>query len=158
MIYGNINCAKENISIYPQAIQKAIQYLRDTDLENMAPGKYQIDGDNMFINVMETKTAQRQAKRPEAHIDYIDVQYVVRGCERDYFYTDMGDSEIDEDAYATRDVAFFKPNPNVIESSVVMHAGDYAIFFPSDIHTPACSVGDDMDIKKVIIKVKVDTL
>lgn len=158
MIYGNIHCTKQDISIYPQAIQKAIRYLRDTDIESMKPGRYEIDGDKMYASVVETRTAQRKTKRPEAHIRYVDVQCVIRGCERDYFYTDMGDNQIDEDAYEDRDIAFFQPNPNVIESSVVMHAGDFAVFFPSDIHTPACSVGDDMDIKKVIIKVKVDTL
>lgn len=158
MIYGNINCTKQDISIYPQVIQKAIQYLRETDLENLAPGKYEIDGDNMYASVVETRTVQRKMKRPEAHIRYLDVQCVIRGCERDYFYTDMGDNVVEEDNYEANDIAFFQPNPNVIESSVVMHAGDFAVFFPSDIHTPACSVGDDADIKKVIIKIKVDML
>lgn len=158
MIYGNINCEKQDISFYPEVLKKAIQYLRETDLENMAPGKYEIDGDKMYASVVETKTAQRETKRPEAHIRYIDVQSVIRGCERDYFYTDMGEHVMVEDNYEANDIAFFQPNSNVVESSVVMHAGDYVIFFPSDVHTPACSVDEDQEIKKVIIKVRVDTL
>lgn len=156
MIYGHIN-SKQDLSIYPKGIQKALEYLKSHDLEAMEPGKYTIDED-MKLNVLETKTAQRSAKRPEIHVEYVDVQYVIRGCERDYFYTDMGDSEMDEDALATRDVAFYKPNPNANESYVTMLPGDFAVFFPADVHTPACSVEEDLPIKKVIVKVKVSAL
>ncbi|MGI6030506.1 MAG: YhcH/YjgK/YiaL family protein [Eubacteriales bacterium] len=157
MFYGHLG-SKEDISLYPKGIQKALQYLMEHDLEAMAPGKYPIEGDDLILNVSELTTKSRSEKRPEIHVDYVDVQYVIRGCERSYFYTDMGDNEMDEDALATRDVAFYKPNPNANESYVTMQAGDYAVYFPWDVHTPACSVEEDLPEKKVILKVKMTAL
>lgn len=43
----------ENIS---KRIKQAFQYLQDTDLVAIAPGKYAIDGDKLFVIVQEYGT------------------------------------------------------------------------------------------------------
>ncbi len=157
MILGHVN-SKEDITLYPKAIQKAIEYLRVTDIMAMEPGKYPIDGDDMIVQVIETKTGARETKRPEIHHKYVDVQFLVKGEEKIGFYADMGDNEIDEDFSDTRDLVFYKNNKNAKETFCVMSEGSYAVFFPADVHTPAVSVNTDMDIKKVVVKVSVSSL
>ncbi|EES50332.1 YhcH/YjgK/YiaL family protein [Clostridium botulinum] len=75
MIFGNIK-SNENISSYPKAIQNAIQYLKENDLVSMTPGRYELDGDNMILQVLDVKTDDRCNLRPEVHRTYIDVQFL----------------------------------------------------------------------------------
>jgi YhcH/YjgK/YiaL family protein len=35
-----------------------------------------------------------------------------------------------------------------------MNPGDFAIFFPSDVHRPACEVSGPETIRKVVVKVR----
>lgn len=78
MIFGNIK-SNENISSYPKAIQKAIQYLKENDLVNAVPGRYELDGDNMILQVLDVETTERCNLRPEVHETYIDVQFLAKG-------------------------------------------------------------------------------
>ena len=50
MVYDSI----ENAEIYfglGERIKKALEFLRDTDFENIEPGKIEIDGENIFAIV-----------------------------------------------------------------------------------------------------------
>jgi YhcH/YjgK/YiaL family protein len=48
-----------------------------------------------------------------------------------------------------KDVLFFNDEPDMF---FTLHPGQFAIFFPEDVHAPLISEGD---VKKLIIKVKV---
>jgi len=39
-----------------------------------------------------------------------------------------------------------------------MTDGCYAIFFPEDVHQPGCQMGTPEAVKKIVLKIKVDTL
>lgn len=157
MIFGNIN-ANENISSYPAAIQKAIRYLKENDLVAKAPGRYELDGDNMILQVLDVQTTERCNLRPEVHRTYIDVQFLAKGKELIGIYPDRGDNEIDENLLETRDLIFYKNNENARETHLEMEEGSYAVFYPHDVHVPAIMKDEAMTIRKIVIKVKVSTL
>ncbi|MBS2904624.1 YhcH/YjgK/YiaL family protein, partial [Klebsiella pneumoniae] len=115
MIFGNIK-ANENVSSYQKAIQKAIQYLKENDLVNAVPGRYELDGDNMILQVLDVETTERCNLRPEVHETYIDVQFLAKGKELIGCYPDMGDNEVDENLLETRDLIFYKNNENARET------------------------------------------
>ena len=79
------------------------------------------------------------------------------GPERIGWYPDMGDSEVDEELLASRDIIFYKNNPQARESVIEMQPGSYAMFFPWDVHIPAIQVGEPAKIRKIVIKVALDT-
>ena len=81
MITGNIH-ANEDITIYPEAIQKAIRYLREHDLAAHEPGRFELDGDRMILQVLDQTTKERADLRPEVHRKYVDVQYLAAGALR----------------------------------------------------------------------------
>lgn len=157
MIFGNINC-NENISSYPKAIQKAINYFKENDLVSMAPGKYELDGDNMILQVLDVETTERCNLRPEVHETYIDVQFLAKGKELIGCYPDMGDNIVDENLLETRDLIFYKNNENARETLLEMQEGSYAVFYPHDVHIPAIIKDESITIRKIVMKIKVSTL
>ncbi|WP_313155303.1 YhcH/YjgK/YiaL family protein [Lacrimispora sp.] len=131
--------------------EKAVDFLKNTDLESLAPGKYEIDGKNVFANVTEYTTVPWEEAKYEAHHNYTDIQYMISGSET------MTYARIDELAEKVpyndeKDVVFYdNENPGL---KVVVKAGEYMIFNPWDGHKPKAAAGEPALIKKVIVKIK----
>lgn len=130
---------------------KAVDFLMNTDLENLEAGKYIIDGDNVFANVVEYTTIPWEEAKYEAHQNYTDIQYVINGSEvMTYAPVDQLNVSVpynpDKDA-----VLFDNANPGL---KVAVHAGEYMIFNPWDGHKPKAANGEPAPIKKVIVKIK----
>lgn len=156
MISGNIY-EKSNTALLPAPIQKAIEVLKTMDLANHEPGKFQLDGEHMILQVIDQSTGPRETLRPEVHRRYIDVQFLAAGGpERIGWYPDLGDNEVDEDLLDTpRDIKFYKNNAAAREGVIEMQVGSYAMFFPWDVHIPAIQVGEEpAKIRKIVIKVE----
>jgi YhcH/YjgK/YiaL family protein len=132
---------------------KAFAYLRDTDLENVASGKYNLDGDNVYVSVTEGPTKTFENTKWEAHRKYIDIQYVVRGKEQ------MGVAPLSkavniEPYNSDKDIGFYQV-PEDDCKYYVAEPGTFLIFFPQDAHRPSIKTeGTDAD-KKIVIKIKV---
>lgn len=132
---------------------KAVDFLKNTDLENLAPGKYEIDGKNVFANVTEYTTIPWEEAKYEAHHNYTDIQYMISGSET------MTYARADELAEKVpyneeKDVVFYdNENPGL---KVVVKAGEYMIFNPWDGHKPKAAAGEPAPIKKVIVKIRED--
>ncbi|MFR5601524.1 MAG: YhcH/YjgK/YiaL family protein [Lachnospiraceae bacterium] len=157
MIYGHID-AKESTEAYSETIQKAIRILRETDVTDMHHGKYPLEGDDLILQINEVTTGPKETKRPEIHRSYIDVQYMVHGREYIGFYPDQKNGTVLEDRLDTDDVLFYEENDQVNEIMLPMTDGCYAVFFPEDVHRPCCQMGEAQDVKKIVLKIKVDTL
>ena len=114
----------------------------------------------MILQVLDQTTAPRASLRPEVHRKYVDVQFLAAGGpERIGWYEDLGDNEVDEELLETRDIIFYKNNPAAAEGVIEMRPGTYAAFFPWDVHIPAIEAeGGSAPIRKIVIKVAVDTL
>ena len=107
MISGNIH-EKSNLAVLPEPLQRAVQFLKDNDLAAHEPGKFELDGDKMILQVIDQSTGPRENLRPECHRKYIDVQFLAAGGpERIGWYPDLGDNEVDENLLDTpRDICF----------------------------------------------------
>src|ERR1035437_4233585 len=62
-------------------ISAAFRYLQTTNLVTIAPGKYEIEGDDLFAIVQEYDTMDAANEQMESHKKYIDVQYMIQGEE-----------------------------------------------------------------------------
>ncbi|MDD5435916.1 MAG: YhcH/YjgK/YiaL family protein, partial [Nitrospira sp.] len=62
-------------------IETALNYLQDTDLSNLKPGRYEIDGSDIFALMQNYETKPKENGFWEAHRKYIDIQYVIKGTE-----------------------------------------------------------------------------
>ena len=61
---------------------KAFAWLASTDLAALEPGRNEIDGDDIFANVMTITSSAASEKNYEAHRAYADIHCVIAGEER----------------------------------------------------------------------------
>ena len=142
----------ENSHLYKgldKRIEKAFEYINNTDLKNIETGKYEIDGGNIFALISEYKTKSESEGKLEAHRKYIDVQYVITGEEL-MGYAPLGDQDILEPYKEENDIIFFNGEKLFTKIS----SGMFAIFFPEDVHMPGISGGNISEVKKLVIKVR----
>ncbi|MGZ3871359.1 MAG: YhcH/YjgK/YiaL family protein [Mucilaginibacter sp.] len=132
------------------AWDKAFAFLRDSDLLKLKPGKYPIDGSDVYASITEAPSKEFEASAWESHRNYIDLQYVIKGEET------IGVAPV---AKAT----VIKPYNEAGDSANYNAEGQYYIatpavfflFFSGDAHRPNIKVaGYDM-VKKMVIKIKV---
>ncbi|WP_154819534.1 YhcH/YjgK/YiaL family protein, partial [Enterobacter hormaechei] len=71
MIFGHI--AQPNPCRLPLAIEKALNFLRTTDFTTLAPGVIEIEGRNIFAQVLDLTTKEQHENRPEVHRRYLDI-------------------------------------------------------------------------------------
>lgn len=151
MITGNIKELKD-IALYPKLIQKALMYLKETDFTSMNPGIYEIQGKDLFAEVQELRTNYKENRNAETHKTYVDVQFLVDGEEKIGCSLLSDSSEILEDLRPEKDLIYYKQAEN--ETMLNMKRGDFAIFFPTDIHRPGCEKNGPQKIKKVVMKIR----
>jgi len=137
-------------SISPN-FEKAIQYVLSTDFTNMDPGKYLIDGDNVFAIVNEYTTKPLSECDPESHQDYADIQIMISGTER-FGYAPLIDQPETTPYNPEKDVALYSI-PEESLNYITLPAGQFIIFFPSDIHQPEVFLQQPRLVKKVVVKV-----
>ena|ERR1700754_1241661 len=131
--------------------EKAIQYTLSTDFTSMTTGKYQIDGDDIFAIVNEYTTKPLSECNSESHRDYADIQIIISGAER-FGYTPLLDQPATVPYDPERDVALYDI-PEEELNYITLRAGQFIIFFPTDIHQPEVFLHQPDVVKKVVVKV-----
>lgn len=129
-------------------LSAALRYLQDTDLASVPPGKYEIDGSDVFAIVQEYDSKPKEKGYWEAHRQYIDVQYVARGAElMGYAHLDrLKSGQYDE----TRDFLPLEGEGNFFE----VREGTFVILSSQDAHMPGIAVTVPQPVKKVVVKVR----
>lgn len=129
--------------------KQAFDFIIKNDLSALEPGKIVLDGERLYISIMEIEGKTQETAKLESHKKYIDIQYIISGIEN------MGwtclDNCINEVApyNPEKDITFFT---NESSTFINVNPGDFVIFFPEDGHAPAIGKGF---IKKAVVKVLV---
>ena len=126
---------------------KAFAYLKTVDLATIAEGKYEIDGQEVFMSVMERDLKTPEQAALEVHDKYIDIQVVIAGVESFGWKDRRACASPRGEMSVEKDILFYDDKPSTYFS---LMPGEFAIFFPGDAHAPL--VGDGR-IKKCVIKV-----
>ena len=154
MIFGHIS--QPNPCRLPRAIEKALHFLRTTDFTTLEPGVVEIEGRNIFAQVLDLTTKDLHENRPEVHRRYLDIQFLAWGEEKIGIAIDTGNNEISESLLEQRDIIFYHDSEH--ESFIEMIPGSYAIFFPQDVHRPGCILQTASEIRKIVVKVALTAL
>lgn len=154
MIFGHIS--NPNPCALPAAIEKALHFLRTTDFHKLDTGVVEIEGREIYAQILDLTTKEKTENQPEVHRRYIDIQFLAWGEEIIGVAPDQGENRIAQSLLEERDIIFYHDMKN--ESEMIMTPGTYAIFFPQDVHRPACIYNTVSHIRKIVVKVKVDAL
>ena len=129
-------------------IRTALEYLAKTDFATMAPGRYDIDGNNVYALVQQYQTRPREKGVWEAHRRCIDVQYVAAGIET-MGYAPIGNLTLTQAYSPENDCELFAGNGDFVTA----RAGTFAVFFPGDAHMPCLASEAPASVLKVVVKV-----
>ena len=137
------------------ALQDALTLALAARPQEKAPGRYELQGDNIFMNVMTFNTQSPVEKKAELHGQYIDIQLLLNGEERILFGT-AGTARQCEEFHHEDDYQLCSAIEN--EQAIILKPGMFAVFMPGEPHKPGCVVGEPDEIKKVVVKVKADLM
>lgn len=149
MIYSSIK-AKEANFVYPEAIAKALDFLKKEDTASLPVGRYEIEGDDIFVLIQDQTTAAPENKRAESHRNYIDIQYLFEGVEVQGYAMLMPGVKGEEPA--GKDNIFYDKVDN--EQFITLNAGDFTVYFTNDIHRPNCTLDEPRNIHKAVVKIR----
>lgn len=130
---------------------KAFVYLKNTDLLNLKPGTYPIDGENVFAIVAEANKKDFELTKWESHRKYQDIQMVITGKEK-MGKANISTLNITEPYLETKDILFYSGDGEYY----LAEPNTFFIFFPQDAHRPDIKVRGYETDKKIVIKVKTD--
>ncbi|HEB1833239.1 YhcH/YjgK/YiaL family protein [Escherichia coli] len=137
------------------ALQDALTLALAARPQEKAPGRYELQGDNIFMNVMTFNTQSPVEKKAELHEQYIDIQLLLNGEERILFGTACTARQCEE-FHHEDDYQLCSAIEN--EQAIILKPGMFAVFMPGEPHKPGCVVGEPDEIKKVVVKVKADLM
>ena len=129
---------------------KAFEFMKTQDLENLAVGKHPINGEEVFASVTEIVDKPLEETKWESHKKYIDLQYVIRGKEKMGIAPSLN-AKVTNSYNLTKDVANYEIEKGYFEIATPKH---FYLFFPSDAHRPNIKV-DEEKVKKLVIKIRV---
>lgn len=150
MILGHIEDKNLRHNL-PESIWNAFDFIRNNDLSKLEDGKYIIDGDLLFVNVMTVDTVSNDSKSCEVHQNYADIQILIEGEELMEFSTSSINSNSVTEYDEKTDFQLVDPNEPI--STVILQANMFAVFFPYEPHKPTCSVNETKTIRKAVIKI-----
>jgi len=152
MIYDRL----ENLSRYSSLFAGAdevIRFLAEAAARTPAPGKYELDGRRLFVNVQEYAPKTFDPDRLEYHRDYIDIQLLLAGAESLY-YAPLDGLETVAGYDAEKDCGFDRlPSPEA-GTRIPLVPGNFVLLFPGEGHLPG--VGDPAGrAVKAVVKIRV---
>jgi YhcH/YjgK/YiaL family protein len=128
---------------------KAFAFLKDTDLQTITAGRHVIDGDNVFAIVQEAPTKDYDKTAFESHLNYIDLQFVIRGEEK-MGRTPVESVKVDKPYNEKADIAYYTGDGEIF----TVKQNSFLLFFPGEAHRPNISPGGNKVVKKIVIKIK----
>lgn len=155
MIFGHISQYR-TFKLHP-ALEKALAFIQNTNFDGLPVGEIEIEGRDIYAQVHDLTTQVKEKNRPEVHRRYIDIQYLHKGQELIGYAPDRGNNQIIESLLEQRDILFYQ-EAIAHETFLVMQPGCFAVFYPVDIHRPACIDRQPTMIRKIVVKVAIERL
>ncbi len=131
---------------------QAFEWLKTTDLDTIGPGTYIIEEGNVRAIVSEAPAPLLEKVKWEAHKDFSDIQYIVKG-KAQMGVAPVSEASVTEAYDSAKDIGFF----DVDGEYYTAEPGTFFIFTPEDAHRPGVHVEGYDTIKKVVLKIRAKT-
>ncbi|CJD04501.1 beta-galactosidase subunit beta [Streptococcus pneumoniae] len=150
MIFDDLKNITFYKGIHPN-LDKAIDYLYQHRKDSFELGKYDIDGDKVFLVVQENVLNKAENDQFEHHKNYADLHLLVEGHE----YSSYG-SRIKDEAVAfdeASDIGFVHCHEHY---PLLLGYHNFVIFFPGEPHQPNGYAGMEDQVRKYLFKILID--
>lgn len=129
----------------------AFSYLKEADLASLKPGRYPLDGDNVYVIVTEAPTKVINEVSWEDHNNYADIHYIISGQEK-IGVAPFSTATIKVVYDPVKDIGFYDEPKG---KYYIANQGNFFIFFPQkDVHRPSIKVKGYDIVKKIVVKIK----
>ena len=147
MIFGMLNEMDNYSSISPD-LAKGFEAIND--YTGYKPGKYEIDGNKIYLMVQDFQTLRDSVW--EAHYDYLDIHYIVSGEERIGFAADITAFKTVTPYDSENDAVILSGNGSFADCP----KGSFAVFMPREAHMPCLCIKDrdPAGVRKIVVKIK----
>lgn len=130
-------------------MDRAIEYLAHADLSALPAGRYEIDGENVYLMIQEPALREPQDGQFEVHRRYADIQLALTDGEA-IAVAPIERVDRWEAFDEGKDIGFSKTDYKGI--SLPLPAGTFMILFPQDAHLPCLKCGGTNG-RKAVVKV-----
>lgn len=130
-------------------IARALAWVRETDLAALAPGRHDIEADQVYALVSEYTTKLPDQGRWEAHRRYLDLQCLASGAES-FGYAPAATLQAGE-YIPEKDITWLAGEGRFVR----LEPGRFVIVWPADAHMPGMAEGAPAPVKKVVVKIAV---
>lgn len=143
---------KKHYQTYPERWEQAFGYLCRTNLDSLPLGRIDLS-DDVYITVSKYQTKEPIDALYEAHKKYIDVQYLISGSEYIGLQRDATLLNEVRSYNEENDIAFYTSERGDFRKAT---PENFFIFFPQDAHRPCVKDTESANVKKLVVKIKVD--
>ena len=131
------------------AIDYLTAYCVGHTLADLPLGRTEVDGENVFLHVMEADLKPGEGANPEYHRRYADLQIDITGGEG-WGYTNEPGEEVGE---YTVDCGF-QDSASVVSGA--LGEGRFVLFFPTELHKPGLVQDGCANVRKAVVKIKME--
>lgn len=147
MILDSLNNRALYYGVSPR-MQKAFDWIVATDWASLEPGIHELDGKEIYANVMDIDLKRKPDAKLEIHDRYIDIQVLISGDPESFGWSERKVLKKSLGAFDTeKDIQFFDDVP---QTYYTLLPGQFTVLFPDDGHAPMVGEGH---VRKIIVKV-----
>ena len=111
-------------------MKQAFELIASTDWTTMEPGIHELDGKDIYVNVMERELKQKPDAKLEIHNEYIDIQVLIRGEEESFGWSERRELKKPLGEFSVEnDIQLFDDVP---QTYYTMRPGQFTVLFPED--------------------------
>ncbi len=135
-----------------ERFKAGFEYLQSTDFSSMEKGEYPVSGKEIYLVLAHSQPRERSTAQFEAHREYADLQYVIKGSDL-MGYAPLDQVQVTQEYDPETDALLASGSDDFLRTS----PGMFYLFGPQDAHMPAVKGEDSDDATiKAVLKVLID--
>ena len=150
MIFDKVCEYKTYLGI-SEKLDLALEMMAEKDFSDIGPGKYDVC-DGVYFMIFDMEPHPYFSDKWEAHHNYLDIHIPLTGAEI-VGVRHVSDVKECVEYNPETDMEFFSSDSD--KELYPVHAGEFLICFPNDVHIPDVVIPGYEHIKKLVIKVRV---
>ena len=147
MLYDRLDNLEQYTGLF-ENLDTCIEWIMENGLDDLPLGRTDIQGDDIYVNVMECPAAEDSAVDFETHSKYMDLQIVLEGSQ--LFQVALEDIDETRPYDEEKDYALYKGTPSC---AGVLDPERFAVFMVEEAHKGNIRTADCEKSIKAVFKI-----